>query len=365
MIRQFSLLTLFIVLFSCGDSATKTDGVVLADTATVSEVATAPETAAMVKDKIETTAEANPELLEAAKISKAEVKTEAAVPVKTEAVTSAPKAAKPAAAKTVSKSTAPKAPVTAPAAPPAPSTAAKTAPTPPSAPAVASAPVAAPEAPAPPAKPDHSSFNILLGKHVNSKGDVNYSGFKGDEAKLDAYIAQLSKTSPGSDWGRNESMAYWINAYNANTIKLILKNYPLKSITDLNGGKPWDQKWIKIGDKTYSLNNIENDIIRPRYKDGRIHFAVNCAAASCPPLANKAFTASNLNSLLNSRAKSFINDASYNTITADKVMVSKIFDWYGKDFGDLRGYLNKYSSFEIPAGTAIEFTEYNWSLNKQ
>ncbi len=160
-------------------------------------------------------------------------------------------------------------------------------------------------------------------------------------------------------------MAFWINAYNANTIKLILKKYPVKSITDLDGGKPWDVKWIKIGSKTYSLNNIEHDIIRPRYKDARIHFAVNCAAASCPPLPNKAFTAANLNSLLESRTRSFVRNSKYNTINDDAVKVSKIFDWYGEDFGDLREYLNKYAATEIPEGTEIGFAEYDWALNKQ
>ncbi|TXF87837.1 DUF547 domain-containing protein [Neolewinella aurantiaca] len=216
-----------------------------------------------------------------------------------------------------------------------------------------------------PAKPDHAAFNSLLGKYVNAAGNVNYGGLKNDEAKLDTYLAELSENAPQSDWSRSESMAFWINAYNANTLKLILKNYPVKSITDLHGGKPWDVKWINIGGKTYSLNNIEHDIIRPRYKDARIHFAVNCAAASCPPLPNKAFTAANLNSLLESRTKSFIRNGAYNTITADKVMVSKIFDWYGEDFGDLKNYLNKYATTEIPAGTDIEFKEYDWALNKQ
>lgn len=194
---------------------------------------------------------------------------------------------------------------------------------------------------------------------------MNYGGLKKDEEKLDNYLAELSKNSPESDWGRKESMAFWINAYNANTLKLILKNYPLKSIIDLDGGKPWDVKWINIGGKTYSLNNIEHDIIRPRYKDARIHFAVNCAAASCPPLPNKAFTAANLNGLLESRTKSFVRNSSYNTITAGNVKVSKIFDWYGEDFGDLRSYLNKYATTEIAEGTEIGFAEYDWALNKQ
>lgn len=231
------------------------------------------------------------------------------------------------------------------------------------------APAPAPPTPAPeetlPAKPNHLNFNALLQKHVNNAGNVNYAAFKQDEAKLDAYLAELQKSTPQKEWSRAESLAYWINAYNAGTIKLILKNWPVKSIMDLHSGKPWDVKWIKLGSSTYSLNQIEHDIIRPRYKDARIHFAVNCAAASCPPLPNKAFTGSNLNSLLTSRTRAFVRNSAYNTISDTEVKVSKIFDWYGDDFGDLRAYLNKYTATAIPAAQEIGFREYDWSLNKQ
>lgn len=209
----------------------------------------------------------------------------------------------------------------------------------------------------------HDNFDALLRKYVSSSGVVNYNGFKKDEAKLNAYLSTLEKTRIEKNWSRNKKLAFWINAYNAFTIKLILKNYPLKSIMDLNNGKPWDVKWIKIDQRTLSLNNIENDIIRPKFNEPRIHFAVNCAAKSCPPLLNKAWTSSNLNSNLERQTKSFINNSKYNTITANNVEVSKIFDWYGKDFGDLSAYLNKYSKTKIGKGTSVNFKAYNWELN--
>ena len=129
-----------------------------------------------------------------------------------------------------------------------------------------------------------------------------------------------------SSWSRNEKMAYWINLYNASTVQLILNNYPTSSIQNINGGKPWDKRWIKSGSKTYTLNEIENSILRPQFKDARIHFAVNCAAKSCPRLMNKAFTASNLNSLLDENARWFINNSTFNDISAKKVEISKIFN---------------------------------------
>jgi hypothetical protein len=214
-------------------------------------------------------------------------------------------------------------------------------------------------------KADHSAFNDLLTKYVSSSGVVNYKGIKSEIGKLDTYLNELETKTVGSDWTRNEKLAYWINAYNAFTIKLILDNYPVNSIQDIAGGKPWDKKWIKLGSETYSLNQIENEIIRPQFNEPRIHFAVNCAAQSCPPLGNRAFTAENLNSLLEKQTRSFINNSKFNKISSTSAKVSKIFDWYGQDFGDLKTYLNKYSATQIAASTKIEYNDYNWSLNNQ
>ena len=212
----------------------------------------------------------------------------------------------------------------------------------------------------------HDSWNALLQKHVSSTGRVNYKGFKSELSKLESYLESLSATPPQSSWSRNEKLAYWINAYNAFTVKLILDNYPTSSITKLKGGKPWDAKWIKIGSKTYSLNNIENDIIRPRFKDARIHFAVNCAALSCPPLLNQAYTPSQLSAQLNKQTRKFINNPKYNTITAKTIKVSKIFEWYSSDFGtSLVDYLNKYSTTSINADAKIQYLEYDWALNNR
>ncbi|MFT5263952.1 MAG: hypothetical protein ACI8YQ_002696, partial [Polaribacter sp.] len=211
---------------------------------------------------------------------------------------------------------------------------------------------------------DHSPFDALLRKYVSNSGKVNYKGIKADQSKLDAYLKTLAEKTIQSDWTKAEKMAYWINAYNAFTIKLIVDNYPVKSITDLEGGKPWDRKWIKLGTKTYSLNNIENDILRPKYKEAAIHFAVNCAAKSCPPLLNRAWTKSNLKSNFKKQATAFINNPNYNKISGGKIEVSKIFDWYKVDFGNLIDYLNKYAATKIDAGAEIGYMEYDWRLNE-
>ncbi len=221
--------------------------------------------------------------------------------------------------------------------------------------------------PAEPAKPSihsHQALNELLKKYVSASGKVNYKGMKTEQAKLKAYITLLSQNAPGT-WSRNEKLAYWINLYNASTLSLILDNYPLASITDLT--KPWDQTFITSGTQKLSLNDIENKIIRPQFKEPRIHFAVNCAAKSCPKLLNEAFLAGTLESQFKKSAVYFVNNSAKNTIGATSIKVSKIFEWYAEDFGGkegLIGFLNTYSNTDIDATASIGYAEYDWKLNE-
>jgi hypothetical protein len=210
----------------------------------------------------------------------------------------------------------------------------------------------------------HDKFDALLSKYVSSNGDVDYKGLKNDVSKLQVYLNELTSIQLAS-LSKNEKLAFWINAYNAYTIKLIIDNYPVNSITDLEGGKPWDKKWIMLDGKTLSLNNIENDIIRPQFNEPRIHFAVNCAAKSCPPLLNKAWTASNLESNFVTQTKKFINNPQFNKVTEKSIEISKIFEWYGEDFGDIFTFFNKYSDTNVSPSAEKKFLEYNWALNKQ
>lgn len=210
----------------------------------------------------------------------------------------------------------------------------------------------------------HAVWNDLLQKFVSTSGVVNYKAFKKSEATLDQYLSLVSSNSPKSNWTKNEKLAYWINAYNAFTIKQILKNYPISSITKLDNGKTWDVKWIKIEKNIYSLNDIENTIIRKEFKEPRIHFALNCAAKSCPPLLNKAWTAANLETNLDQRTRSFIQDPLFNSIESNKAQVSKLFDWYKSDFGDIISFLNKYSKLQLNSNAVINFNDYNWLLNE-
>ena len=190
---------------------------------------------------------------------------------------------------------------------------------------------------------NHNPWNDLLQKHVTKDGIVNYKGFKKERAKLLTYITSLGKNMPNDTWSKDEKLAYWINAYNAMTVDLILRNYPTKSIKDIS--KPWNQRLWKLGEKWYNLDEIEHKILR-KMNEPRIHFAINCASFSCPPLLNEAFTAEKLEQQLTQVTKVFLADSKRNTITQDKLEISKIFKWFSKDFkqnGSLIDFLNQYS----------------------
>jgi hypothetical protein len=213
------------------------------------------------------------------------------------------------------------------------------------------------------AQPDYKNWDNFLKKYVSMTGEVDYKSIKANKKELDALTKSFSEAKVLPSWNKDDQLAFWINAYNLFTIDLIIQNYPVKSIQQLDGGKPWDVKRIQIGGKKYSLNNIENDIIRPQFKDARIHFAVNCAAKSCPPLLNSAFLGKTLDVQLDMVTKKFINNTKYQTITASKLTSSKIFDWYATDFGDIVTFINKYSSVTINKNAGVVFKEYDWSLN--
>lgn len=214
------------------------------------------------------------------------------------------------------------------------------------------------------AQPDYDLWDSFLKKYVSPAGDVNYAAIKSNKSELSKIVTTFEQCMPEKSWNNNEKLAFWINAYNVFTIELIVKNYPLKSIQKLDSGKPWDVKRIQIGNKKYSLNNIENDIIRPQFKDPRIHFAVNCAAKSCPPILNAAYKPSTLDSQLNSQTKKFVNNSKYQTLTNSKMSLSKIFDWYGVDFGNKIDFINKYSKVKIDKSATIIYKDYDWSLNE-
>lgn len=219
---------------------------------------------------------------------------------------------------------------------------------------------------------DHSKWTTLLQKHVTSDGHVDYGGFEADSLKLDEYLTLLGEHHPDpKTWSTDAQIAYWINVYNAYTVKLIVDHYPVESIKDIGGSiykvnTAWDIKLIELGGETYDLNNIEHSILRKQFDEPRMHFAINCASISCPKLHNKAFEAGNLDQQLTDAAQLFINDNSRNEITPDAAQLSKIFSWFKGDFTkekSLVEFINMYSETPLNEDARIGHLDYNWSLN--
>ncbi len=228
----------------------------------------------------------------------------------------------------------------------------------------------------------HHPFDSLLKKYVQN-GATDYAGFAGDRVELDHYLEILAGTDP-SQFDRQEKLAFWLNAYNAFTIKLILNHYPgLESIRDIPRGDRWKWTgWVVNGAKV-SLDEIEHKILRPM-GDPRIHFAINCASYSCPPLAGEAYEAETVDSQLEDAASIFLADSTRGLRIADEkgnfggtnhvVYLSEIFHWFESDFKDAAGTRidfiiphtdGKVRQFltEHRYDLKVKKLKYNWSLN--
>jgi len=221
--------------------------------------------------------------------------------------------------------------------------------------------------------PSHEAWTTLLKKCVDAKGQVNYRGFLEDASRLDAYLGLLSDCPPSMDWSQAERLAYWINAYNAFTVKLILDHYPVKSIKDIGPklaipkvNSVWDIKFFHIGGVEMTLNQIEHDILRKDFNEPRIHFAIVCASFSCPVLFNEAFTAKRIEQQLETQAVAFINDPARNRVSENKVELSAIFNWFKGDFtknGTLLEFIRRYAKGKVADKAKVSFLDYDWSLN--
>jgi len=232
----------------------------------------------------------------------------------------------------------------------------------------------------------HAALAPILAARVGP-GGVDYAGLAADPGPLDAYLKSL-EAADLSAAGRDEQMAFWINAYNALTLELMAENYPLASIRDLDGGDPWSARSFTVAGKSVTLNHIEHKLLRPM-GDPRIHAAVNCASRGCPPLRAAPFTAAGLDAQLNEASALW---AATNGLAVDKgagvVELNTILDWFGEDFlpgygadhRDIPGvegeaeaglnflaqYLDEPTAAWIAAGGyEARFAEYDWGLNSR
>lgn len=197
-------------------------------------------------------------------------------------------------------------------------------------------------------------------------GLVDYDGIAEDRSQLDKLVEQIDSYKPKSDLS---DYAFYLNAYNITVIKSVLDNRPIASPMDVKGF--FDGVTHTIAGKTMTLNQLENELIRPVYQDARIHFALVCGAIGCPPIANTAFSEANIGSLLNKRTRLAMDNERFIQVddTNKTVGISKIFEWYRGDFADtdagILQYINKYRSNAIPEGYSITYYEYDWTLNGQ
>jgi hypothetical protein len=228
---------------------------------------------------------------------------------------------------------------------------------------------------------DHTEWNAFLDKNVKpGKDGINRIAYgkvtAADRKALDAYVAKLCGVRI-TKFPRAEQRAYWINLYNATTVKVVLDHYPVESITkiDISPGffakGPWKKKLLEIEGEKVSLDDIEHRILRPIWKDPRTHYAVNCASTGCPNLATRAYTAGNMEALLDEGARAYVNHPRGARVEDGRLVVSSIYAWFKADFGGgdagVIAHLKKYADAPLAKALAgirrVSDDEYDWGLN--
>ena len=221
---------------------------------------------------------------------------------------------------------------------------------------------------------DNRLYAELLAKHTRD-GLVDYASFKTEHPKLKEYLEHLAGINP-DELGREDAFAYYINLYNAATIDLILENYPgIDSIKDIGGffGNPWKIEFITLKGQKVHLDHVEHEIMRPTYKDPRLHFAVNCASLGCPPLYEKPFEGETLDATLDKLTRQNMSDPAHTRLEGDDLYVSKVFDWFGEDWGGREekvAFVRKYSPQaqatqinRLGSGLDLKHSHWDWTLN--
>jgi len=236
--------------------------------------------------------------------------------------------------------------------------------------------------PASTTKVDHSAWDSFLSRYLVVSADgvnrVAYGRVNGaDRDALAAYVDRMAAV-PVSTLARPEQMAYWINLYNALTVKVILDHYPVDSILDVDispglfSDGPWGRELVEIEGEGVSLDDIEHRILRPIWADPRIHYAVNCASIGCPNLAPTAYTAASLEAMLDAGARAYVNHPRGVTIADDGLLtVSSVYAWFDEDFGvrdanviaHLKAYAEPALKTRLETVENISERQYDWSLN--
>ncbi|WCL47541.1 DUF547 domain-containing protein [Leptospira sp. GIMC2001] len=226
----------------------------------------------------------------------------------------------------------------------------------------------------------HSAFDSVLKKYIKN-GNVKYKALLNDRTGLDSYLKSISSVTEAEykTFNENQKIAFLINAYNAYTLDLILKHYPVKSIGDIGGpvrlvnlarGTPWKKFTFPLLGADRNLDWIEHSKLRVEFTEPRIHFAINCASVGCPLLRNESYRADKLESQLQDSFVKFLSETSKNRLDKSKntIYLSKIFDWFKGDFekksGSVLAFVRTGFPEKIPDQIKIEYTDYDWTLNE-
>lgn len=238
-----------------------------------------------------------------------------------------------------------------------------------------------------PAAADDGAYDSLLARYVRASADgvnrVDYAAWRAngaDRAALDRYVTDLALQRP-SGFAREQAFAFWVNLYNAATLRVILARYPVASIRDIRSEGvldprgligPWRTRLVEVEGRRLSLDDIENTILRPTFSDPRVHYAINCASIGCPNLMTRAWRAETLEADLDAAARAYVNHPRGVAVGADgSVRASRIYDWFGADFGDsdgaiiahIRRYAEPQLAERLVGVTRIAGYDYDWSLN--
>ena len=233
----------------------------------------------------------------------------------------------------------------------------------------------------------YGDYAYVLSRYVNEQGLVDYTGLKADQAQLNSFLETIADLKPSrfTTWSQNDQIAFYINAYNALTLKSVLNQYPVASIRKIPG--VWSKTEHAVLGKQLTLNDIEHKILRKNFNEPRIHFALVCASLGCPRLPGEPFTGKKLEAQLQSETMRFLSLASNFKMTKEEIYLSSIFEWYGKDFESKyktndrfkgqsvtdRAVLNLiylHSSNELKDALvsrefSIRYLDYEWALNDQ
>ena len=220
---------------------------------------------------------------------------------------------------------------------------------------------------------DHSAWDQIVQTYVDENGKVAYRDLAAkDLPKLERYLQQIAEANPAA-MSEKEALAFTFNAYNALAVKAVLEGSTAESL--IARAKFFKFKTFTVGGKRVTLDELEQKIIRPTFKDPRVHFALVCASASCPKLVRRAYTAENIDAMLDERGREFLADRSRNPLgTGPAVTVSSIFKWYAEDFaaaaGSVQVFIARYAGHYAPpclmSNTCkLEYAEYDWTLNAQ